>query len=114
MNDMNLSTKVSLINNYIQSNYLKSRGKSEHDETLVSDILNAIKEDLETLETKKNTKRIPLDSVLNDLRLFKEEQSKFNLSSVITNLQEIQEIQTNPENNLDSIISTLESIHRSE
>ena len=114
MNEILLSTKVSLINNYIQSNYLKSRGKSEHDDTLVSDILNAIKDDLETLESKKNTKRIPLDSVLNELKLFKEEQSKFSLASVISNLQEIQEKQSNPENNLDSIIGTLESIHRSE
>jgi len=114
MNNILLSTKVSLINNYIQSNYLKNRGKSEHDDTLVTEILTAIKEDLETLESKKNTKRIPLDSVLNDLKQFKEEQSKFSLSSVISNLQEIQEKQSNPENNLDSIIGTLESIHRSE
>lgn len=109
-----LHTKVALINNYIQNNYLRSRGKAEHDDWRISDILEAIKEDLNTLaksqEVTSDKQGVPIELILRDLKYYRDKQegAKSEITGLIDRLKEILEQQSDPESNIDKIIKNLE------
>lgn len=114
-----INVKVSLINNYIQSNYLKSRGKAEHEDWLINDILTEIKEDMSTLEKERTTEHVPLSVITRDLKFIKDKQASLgsNMGSVIDELnalmesmQALKESQSDPDLNLDKIIKDLEDL----
>jgi chromosome segregation ATPase len=119
MANIPLKVKVTLINNYIQTNYLKSRGKSEHEEYLINDILTDIKEDLSTLEKERTTEHVPLGLITRDLKNIQEKQKSLGsglesvveeLKSVIESMKSLQETQSDPDLNLDKVIKDLEDL----
>jgi len=119
MGKIPLKAKIGLINNYIQTNYLKSSGKTEHEDWLVIDILNDIKEDISTLEKEHTTEHVPLGLITRDLRYLKDKQSSLQgelgsvndeLNSLVEKIKAVQESQADPEVNLDKVIKNLEDL----
>ena len=114
-----INVKVSLINNYIQANVLKSRGKTEHEEWLINDILTDIKEDMSTLEKDRTTEHVPLGLISRDLKYLRDKQSSQRggmgsvieeLKSLTEELKNLQNSQEDPEVNLDKVIKNLEDL----
>lgn len=119
MANIPLKAKVSLINNYIQTNYLKSRGKAVHEEWSINDILTDIKEDLSTLEKERTTEHVPLGLITRDLKYLKEKQTSLRsgletvmeeLKSTIESMKSLQDSQSDPDVNLDKVIKDLEDL----
>ena len=117
MGKIPLNVKVSLINNYIQTNYLKSRGKAEHEDIPISQILEDIKEDISTLDKENKQQKpeeIPLGLVLRDLKYYNDKQSGYraDLESILDQLNLLHETQVDPGNTLDKVIKDLETLNK--
>ena len=119
MANIPLKAKVSLINNYIQTNYLKSRGKAEHEEWLINDILTNIKEDLSTLEKERTTEHVPIGLITRDLKHLNDKQKSLRsglgsvveeLKSVVESIKSMQDSQSDPDLNLDKVIKDLDDL----
>ena len=111
MSRIPLHVKVSLLNNYIQSNYLKSKGKAEHDDWPISKILESIIEDLNTLEKEKSQthEELPTGTLVRDLKFIQEKQKsiKNSIETISEELNTINEFYSES-SNLDGVIKTLE------
>ena len=116
MSRIPLHTKVSLLNNYIQTNYLKSRGKAEHDEWPISKVLESIIEDLNTLEKQKSqtAEELPTGSMVRDLKFLQDKQKSIRVAidTISEELKTIKEHYSDPTSNLDSVIKTLEDFSK--
>ena len=119
MANIPLKAKVGLINNYIQTNYLKSRGKAEHEDWLINDILNDIKEDLSLLEKERTTEHVPMGLITRDLKSLQDKDSNLQrrlgsvidgLNSLMEEIKTVRESQEDPEVNLDKVIKNLEDM----
>ena len=111
-----LHVKITLLNNYIQANYLKSRGKAKHDDWLISEILESVKSDLEELSKTKEQQpgTISLELVLRDLKHFKDKEAGFKseIESAVDQITSALDSQKEPEQNLDSVIKSLEEFSK--
>ena len=112
-----LHVKVSLLNNYIQSDILKSRGKATHEDWPIGAILNSIKEDIQAFEKEHamdQEQGVSMELILRDLKYYNEKQTglRKDISSILEQLQEIYDTQTEPEVNLNKIIQDLEEKER--
>ena len=117
MNNVHLSTKVSLINKYIQLNVMKDRGKSTHDDVLIKDILETIVEDLNSHEkSKSKAQQNSLQPIINELKSLKDEnsRSRSKIYSFLEELKSLQETEEKPMADLNSIISNLEGMEASQ
>ena len=106
-----LSSKVSLINKYIQVNNMKDRGKAEHDGLLVKNLLESIIEDLKVLHEPSDETPIDLNPIIQDLKTLNESQSnpQVSLTTLAADLQKFIESQANPPIQLSAVIKELEA-----
>ncbi len=106
-----LNSKITLINKYIQVNNMKDRGRAEHDDFLVKDLLTSVIDDLKKFHQPSDETHLDLGPVVQDLKTLKESQSnpEVSLTSIVDDLQKLIEIQSNPPINLSTIIQELEA-----
>ena len=116
MSSIPLNVKVYLINNYIQSNYLKSRGKAEHDDWPISKILESIIEDLKALEKEKSNAKeeLPIGLVVRDLKSLSAKQASMKkaLESVVEEISQLLETESEELVSFEKIIKKIEEFDK--
>ena len=125
MSNVQLNTKISLLNKYIQVNFMKDHGKSTHDDELIKDILEAVVEDLKSFDkTKAKSQQYSLQPIINELKSLKAENSKSRskMNYILEDIKSLLEDEGKGEDEtsqsagggLDSIIRNLEGIEASQ
>jgi len=113
MTYVSVESKISLINKYIQLNFLKSGGKSMHEDMAENDIFASIIDDLKAFNKKPEQIKISLEPTIEALKEFQNNQTdtQKQMDSLTEFLQSFREEQEN-QVDLDSIIKDLESFDK--
>jgi|GEM_PF-3119034 len=104
-----LETKISLINKYIQLNFMKPKGKDLYMDIPENEIFESILADLNKLNDKKDQPKFSIDSVITILRNIQQSQTttRRQIKSLMGSTRTVVESLENPDLDLESVIKEL-------